>query len=310
MKAIRFHQYGPAASLRLDDVPVPEIEADEVLVKVHAAALNPADCQFRAGWYQQHVPLALPFVPGADFAGTVERAGPLASRFKVGEAVFGMRDVQTGGSYAEFIAVRGDTLAHAPKSIPFHQAAGAPLAALTAWSALFDHARIQPGQSILVHAASGGVGSFAVQLAKLAGARVIATTSGPNVALVKSLGADEVIDYRSTDFAAVLKNLDVVIDALGGEMQARSFAVLRKGGHLVTLRPPGVDAARAEQHGVRGSLVAVSAHGGRTAELASLIDTGHIKVLIDSEFPLAEAAAAHERSDSGRARGKIVLRVR
>lgn len=310
MKAIRFHQYGGPQTLGLDEVPVPEIGPDEVLVEIHACAVNPADFKFRAGWYAQYVPLSLPFIPGADFSGTVAKAGPLASRFKPGDLVFGMRPVQTGGSYAEYIAVPGDTLAHKPSTVSHAEAAGAPLAGLTAWSALFDHARIGPSQTILIHAAAGGVGSFAVQLAKRAGAYVIATTSGPHVELVSSLGADEVIDYRSTDFTTVVKNLDVVLDTLGGESQARSFGVLRPGGMMVTLQPPGIDDAVARSHGVRAGLVAVTAHGGRTAELAALLQAGALKVVIDQTFPLAEARAAHERSESGRARGKIVLQVR
>lgn len=310
MKAIRFHQYGGPETLRLDEVSMPEIGPDEVLVEIHACAVNPADFKFRAGWYAQYVPLSLPFIPGADFSGSVVKAGPLASRFKPGDPVFGMRPVQTGGSYAEYIAVPSDTLAHKPFNVSHAEAAGAPLAGLTAWSALFDHARIGPGQTILIHAAAGGVGSFAVQLAKRAGAHVIATTSASHVELVSSLGADEVIDYRSTDFTTVVKNVDVVLDTLGGESQARSFGVLRAGGTMVTLQPPGIDDAVARAHGVRAGLVAVTAHGDRTAELAALLQAGTLKVVIDQTFPLAEARAAHERSESGRARGKIVLQVR
>jgi NADPH:quinone reductase-like Zn-dependent oxidoreductase len=310
MKAIRFHRYGNPEELVLDDVPMPEVGPDEVLVKIHAAAVNPADFKFRAGWFKDFVPLPLPFIPGADFSGTVEKAGPLVSRFKIGDEVFGMRDVQAGGSYAEYTAVRGDTLAHKPANLSHAQAAGVPLAALTAWSALFDYARIRPGQTLLVHAAAGGVGSFAVQLARQAGARVVATGSSANVELLRTLGADEVIDYRVTDFTRVLKDLDVVLDTLGGDAQTRSFGVLRSGGLLVTLQPPGVDEAMARSHGVRTALVAVSPHGGRTAELAALLQAGRLKVLIDQTFNLAEAGAAHARSESGHARGKIVLNVR
>jgi len=309
MKAVRFHQYGGPETLVLDDAPLPPMGSADVLVKVHAAAVNPADFKFRAGWFKDYVPLPLPFVPGADFSGTVEKAGPLASRFKPGDAVFGMCDVQVGGSYAEYIAVAGDTLAHKPDNIGHAEAAAVPLAALTAWCALFDHARIRSGQRILIHAAAGGVGSFAVQLARLAGARVVATASGTNVELVRSLGADEVIDYRSTDFAGVLEGLDAVLDVVGGESQARSFGVLRKDGMIVTLQPPGIDPALAAAHGVRTKLVAVSAHGGRTAQLAALLQSGQLKVLVDSSFPLAEAGAAHARSETGRACGKIVLTV-
>jgi len=309
MKAIRFHSYGETRVLVLDDAPLPEIAADEVLVRVHAAAVNPADCKFRAGWFKDWVPLALPFIPGADLAGTVIAAGPLASRFEPGAKVFAMKAVPVGGSYAEYVAVRGDELARAPSSLPLEQAAGVPLAALTAWSALFEVARLRPDQTVLIHAAAGGVGSFAVQLARLAGARIIATASQANAERVLALGAERVIDHRQEDFAAAVKNVDLVLDAIGGESQARSFGVLRQGGTLVTLQPPGIAPDVAEAHGVRGVLATVSPHAARLAELAALIDAGRLTVAIDSEFPLADAAAAHQRSETGRARGKVILRV-
>lgn len=309
MKAIRFHEYGGPEVLVLEDALVPNVGPGQVLVKVHAAAVNPADFKFRGGWFKDHVPLPLPFIPGADFSGTVESVGPLVTRFKPGDAVFGMRDVQVGGSYAEYVAVDGDALAHKPSNLSHYEAAAVPLAALTAWSALFDHAHIEAGQSILIHAAAGGVGSFAVQLAKSVGARVIATASGDNIEVVRALGADEVIDYRSTDFTRVVSNIDAVLDAFGGESQRKSFGVLRKGGVLVTLQPPGVDESMARLHGIRAALVEVSAYGARTAELASLLQGGRLKVLIDQVFPLAEAGLAHARSETGHARGKLVIAI-
>ena len=309
MKAIRFHAYGDPRVLTLEDAPLPEIAADEVLVKVHAAAVNPADCKFRAGWFKEWVPLALPFIPGADLAGIVVEAGPLASRFEPGAKVFAMKHVPVGGSYAEYVAVRGDELAFAPSSLPLEQAAGVPLAALTAWCALFDVARLHAGQTVLIHAAAGGVGGFAVQLARLAGAQVIATASQANVERVRALGADRVIDHRQEDFAAAVKDVDVVLDAIGGDTQTRSFGVLRQGGTMVTLQPPGIATEVAQAHGVRGVLATVSPHAARLAEMAALIDAGRLTVAIDSEFPLADAAAAHARSETGRARGKVILRV-
>ena len=307
MKAIRFHQYGGPEQLVLDDVATPGIGANEVLVRIHAASVNPADFKFRAGWFRDFVDLALPFIPGADFSGTVEKVGSQVDGFKPGDDVFGMRDVQAGGSYAQYIAVSSDSIALKPKHLSHAEAAAVPLAALTAWSALFDHAQLKQGQRILIHAASGGVGTFAVQLAKLAGAEVIATTSTPNVDLVRSLGADQVIDYRLVDFASVVRDVDVVLDALGGAGQAKSMSTLRQNGLIVTLQPPGVDAALAQQMQVRTALVAVCANGTRTAELAALLDKGTLKPVIDQQFPLADAAQAHVRSESGRTRGKIVL---
>jgi len=309
MKAIRFHHYGGPDLLVLDDVPAPNLCAGEVLVRIQAAGVNPADYKFRAGWFKDFVNLPLPFIPGADFSGTVERVGPGVQGFKPGDEVFGMRDVQVGGSYAQYIAVRSDAIALKPRRLSHTQAAGVPLAALTAWSALFDHAELKRGQRVLIHAASGGVGVFAVQLAKLAGTEVIATTSTDNVELVRSLGADQVIDYRIADFASTVKDIDIVLDTLGGETQVKSMEVLRTDGLIVTLQPPGIEAMLAKQLKVRTALVEVAANGKRIAKLASLLDDGVLTPIIDQVLPLAQAGQAHVRSESGRARGKIVLTV-
>ncbi|MFP3368678.1 MULTISPECIES: NADP-dependent oxidoreductase [unclassified Pseudomonas] len=309
MKAIRFHHYGGPDLLVLDDVPAPNLCAGEVLVRIQAAGVNPADYKFRAGWFKDFVNLTLPFIPGADFSGTVERVGPGVQGFKPGDEVFGMRDVQVGGSYAQYIAVRSDAIALKPRRLSHTQAAGVPLAALTAWSALFDHAELKRGQRVLIHAASGGVGVFAVQLAKLAGTEVIATTSTDNVELVRSLGADQVIDYRIADFASTVKDIDIVLDTLGGETQVKSMEVLRTDGLIVTLQPPGIEAMLAKQLKVRTALVEVAANGKRIAKLASLLDDGVLTPIIDQVLPLAQAGQAHVRSESGRARGKIVLTV-
>jgi len=309
MKAIRFHHYGGPDLLVLDDVPAPNLCAGEVLVRIQAAGVNPADYKFRAGWFKDFVNLTLPFIPGADFSGTVERVGPGVQGFKPGDEVFGMRDVQVGGSYAQYIAVRSDAIALKPRRLSHTQAAGVPLAALTAWSALFDHAELKRGQRVLIHAASGGVGVFAVQLAKLAGTEVIATTSTDNVELVRSLGADQVIDYRIADFASTVKDIDIVLDTLGGETQVKSMEVLRTDGLIVTLQPPGIEAMLAKQMKVRTALVEVAANGKRIAKLASLLDDGVLTPIIDQVLPLAQAGQAHVRSESGRARGKIVLTV-
>jgi NADPH:quinone reductase-like Zn-dependent oxidoreductase len=309
MKAIRFHHYGGPDLLVLDDVPAPNLCAGEVLVRIQAAGVNPADYKFRAGWFKDFVNLTLPFIPGADFSGTVERVGPGVQGFKPGDEVFGMRDVQAGGSYAQYIAVRSDAIALKPRRLSHTQAAGVPLAALTAWSALFDHAELKRGQRVLIHAASGGVGVFAVQLAKLAGTEVIATTSTDNVELVRSLGADQVIDYRIADFASTVKDIDIVLDTLGGETQVKSMEVLRTDGLIVTLQPPGIEAMLAKQMKVRTALVEVAANGKRIAKLASLLDDGVLTPIIDQVLPLAQAGQAHVRSESGRARGKIVLTV-
>jgi NADPH:quinone reductase-like Zn-dependent oxidoreductase len=309
MRAIRFHRYGDADVLCLEDAPLPQIAADEVLIKVHSAGVNPADTQFRRGDYQAYAPLTLPSIPGWDVAGTVESAGRKVTAFKTGDAVFAMADMSRDGAYAEYIAVRADALAPAPHSLPLAHAAGVPLAALTAWQALFDVAEVRAGQSVLIHAGAGGVGLFAIQLARHAGAHVISTASAANHALLRELGAHRVIDYRAGDFAAGLKNLDVVLDTVGGEARARSWPLLRAGGMLAAIAMPPPDEAAAAQHRVRSAMVAVQPNGPRLAEIAALIDAGALKVVIDGEFPLAEAAAAHRRSEARHARGKIVLRV-
>ena len=306
MRAVRFHAYGDAGVLRQEDAPMPVPNDGEVLIEVHAAGVNPADVQFRRGDYQAFVPLPLPFILGWDVAGTVV-AG--SGDFKPGDSVFAMADMSRSGAYAEYIAVRASAVARAPARIPLEQAAGVPLAALTAWSALFDIAQVQAGQSVLVHAGAGGVGQFAIQLARRAGARVIATASAANHDLLQRLGADAVIDYRNADFAAGLENMDVVLDTVGGRTREKSWPMLRGGGILVAIAMPPPDEAVARRHGVRTAMTTVLPSGERLAEIARLIDTGELHVMIDSEFPLDQAADAHRRIERGHARGKIILRV-
>ena len=309
MRAIRFHRYGDADVLRLEDAPLPQIAADEVLIKVHSAGVNPADTQFRRGDYQAFAPLTLPFIPGWDVAGTIASVGRTVTAFKTGEAVFAMADMNRDGAYAEYVAVRADALAPAPRSLPLAHAAGVPLAALTAWQALFDVADLHAGQSVLIHAGAGGVGLFAIQLARHAGAHVIGTASAANQELLRELGAHRVIDYRGSDFTTGLKDLDVVLDTVGGDTRVRSWPLLRAGGMLAAIAMPPPDETAAAQHGVRTAMVAAQANGARLGEIAAMIDAAALKVLIDSEFPLGEAAAAHRRSEARHARGKIILRV-
>ena len=309
MKAIRFHQYGDADVLRFEDAPLPRIAGDELLIKVRAAGVNPADTQFRRGDYRDFAPLALPFIPGWDVAGTVESVGAAVSAFKRGDAVFAMADMSRDGAYAEYIAVRADQVARAPASLPLAHAAGVPLAALTAWQALFDVADLQAGQSVLIHAGAGGVGLFAIQLARRAGAHVLSTASAANHDLLRELGAHQVIDYRAGDFAAGLEHLDVVLDTVGGATRARSWPLLRAGGVLVAIAMPPPDEATAARHRVRAAMAMVQPDGARLAEIGALIDAGALKLVIDREFPLDEAAAAHRHSEARHARGKIILRV-
>jgi NADPH:quinone reductase-like Zn-dependent oxidoreductase len=309
MKAIRFHRYGDADVLRLEDAPLPRIAADELLIKVHAAGVNPADTQFRRGDYREFAPLVLPFIPGWDVAGTVESAGAAVSAFKRGDAVFAMADMSRDGAYAEYIAVRADEVAPAPTSLPLEHAAGVPLAALTAWQALFGVADLQAGQSVLIHAGAGGVGLFAIQLARRAGAHVISTASAANHDLLRELGAHRIIDYRAGDFAAGLEHLDVVLDTVGGATRERSWPLLRAGGVLAAIAMPPPDEATATRHRVRAAMTTVQPNVARLAEIGALIDAGALKLVIDREFPLGEATAAHRHIEARHARGKIILRV-
>ena len=309
MKAVRIHEYGDVSVLRYENAPLPGIQTDEVLIRVHSAGVNPADWQFRQGYYQEFAPRPLPFILGWDVAGTVEAVGAAVKRFQPGDAVFGMADMSRDGAYAEYIAVLASHVALAPRSIPPEQAAAVPLAALTAWSALFDHGRLEAGQSVLIHAGAGGVGLCAVQCAHRAGARVVATASAANHELLRRLGADQCIDYRNGDFAAAVKDLDVVLDTVGGDTRERSWPVLRKGGTLVGIAMPPPDEERARTYGVKTDMVMVAPNGERLARVAALIDAGELKIVIDREFPLAEIAAAHLRSQERHGGGKIVIRV-
>ncbi len=306
MKAARIHDYG--APLVLEEVPVLEIGPDEVLVRVKAVALNPLDVQLHSGRMHGFFPLAFPYTLGTDLAGTVERAGASATRWRGGEAVVARTDPKKGGALAEFAVVPAADLAAAPKGASLEEAAGLPTAAGTAWQALFEVADLQRGQTILVHAGAGGVGSFAIQLARNAGARVIATASGAGMEVARQLGADEVIDYRSERFEDRLSDLDVVLDTVRDDTQQRSFGVLRPGGALVsTTAPP--DEALAKAHKISASFVFHKSDGSRLQKIVERIDAGTLKVLVDRTVPLEALDDAFRHQGSGRARGKIILSV-
>lgn len=308
MKVAQIHGYGDRSILRIEGAPDPDIRPGDVLIRVAAAAVNPADCQFRRGDYQAFAPLSFPAILGWDVAGIVERTGPEALGCSVGDRVMAMCDMSRPGAYAEWVAVDANHLAPAPSSLPLPHAAAIPLAALTAWHALHDLAGLQAGQTVLVHAAAGGVGQMAVQMAKSAGARVIATASATNHALLRSLGADQCIDYRSSDWPMALAgSCDCVLDGAGGDTRARSWQVLKPGGVMVAIAMPPIDPAEAAAHGCRAALAQVVPDGERLRKIGQLVDAGQLRVAIDSEFPLAEAVAAHERSESRHAVGKILL---
>jgi NADPH:quinone reductase-like Zn-dependent oxidoreductase len=307
MKAVRIHSYGDSSQLIYEDAPLPSILPDEVLVKVHSAGVNPVDWKIRNGHHGNPGAYTLPLILGWDVAGTIERTGPLVRSFRTGDAVFAHPDGSRNGAYAQYVAVRGFELAHAPMNIALQVSAGIPLASQTAWMAIFEKGNLQEGQRILIHGASGGVGIFAIQFAKLANAHVIATTSSKNIDLVKSLGADEVIDYKSEDFSKKVSGVDLVFDTIGGDTQSRSWQVIRKGGILVSI--VGVDEKAAGKFDVHTASFHMVSNGARLQQIGALVDTGLVRVIIGKEFPLSEARAAHELSESGHAIGKIILRV-
>lgn len=308
MQAVRFHSYGGPEVLALEETPHPRIHAGEVLIRVHAAGVNPLDWKVRAGRAKAWLQHQLPLTPGWDVSGIVEAVAPDVTAFKIGEAVYGMLDFMRNGAYAEYVTTRTLHLALKPKSIDHIQAGAVPLASLTAWQSLFEIAALKSGQTVLIHAAAGGVGHFAVQFAKWKGATVIGTASASNESFLRELGAEQVIGYHSTRFEEAVHDVDVVFDLIGGDTQQRSWQVLKKEGILVsTLGISSPEAAH--QHGVRGEGVRVHPDAAQLAQIAALIDAGNLKPAVTTILPLAEAARAHELSQTGHARGKIVLQV-
>lgn len=306
-KAVRIHAFGGLDKLVYEDAPVPAISADDVLVKVHAASVNPVDWKIREGYLKDFIPHQLPLTLGWDFAGEVVAVGEQVKNWKVGDAVYARPDLGRNGSYAEYIAVRGSEIARKPQSLNWQQAAAVPLTALTAWQALYEIANLKAGERVLIQAGAGGVGSFAIQLAKLRGAHVYTTASSRNIELLKSLGADEVVDYTSRDFSQ-LRDLDVVFDTLGGDALDKSWQTLKRGGRLVSI-VSNPDAQTAEQHGVTPLFCFVQPSESQLTELAALIDGDKLQLVIDSVYELKDAAKALEKSQTGHARGKIVIQV-
>lgn len=303
------HGYGGPEVLKFEDAPRPEPAEGEVLVKVHAGGVNPVDWKVRAGYMRSFRDYSMPFILGWDFSGTIDQLGrDVAQSWKTGDEVYARPDIGRNGAYAEYIAVRASEIQRKPKSLVHVHSAAIPLAALTAWQAIFDAAQLRAGQRILIHAADGGVGTFAVQLARWKGAYVIGTASERNHDFVKELGADEVIDYQTTRFEDAVHDVDVVLDTMSGETRDRSWQVLKKGGILVSIlgQPSQEDAAR---HGVRGAGIFVQPNPTQLAELANLADAGKVRPIIDTVLPLAEAARAHEMNQTLHTRGKIVLRA-
>ena len=310
MKAVRIHEFGGLDSLKVEDAPMPEPREGEVLVRIHAAGINPVDWKTCAGeGVASRLEDPFPFIPGWDVSGVVEALGAGVSGFKVGDAVCGMvRWHWGGGGYAEYVAAPAVDLVARPGTMDDPQAAGLPLAALTAWQALFETADLQAGQTVLIHAAAGGVGHVAVQLAKWKGARVIGTASARNEAFLRELGVDRVIDYNETRFEDVAGDVDVVLDCVGGEIQERSWGVLKPGGMLASIRGRP-SAEQAEARGVRARHVSVRAEQAQLHAIADLANEARLRVHVHETLPLDQVRKAHEMSKTGHTRGKLVLRA-
>jgi len=332
MKAAVIHRYGKNDQIQIEEITKPQPLQNELLVSVRAASVNPVDFKIRAGALKQIVPYRLPLVLGNDLSGVVVSVGASVSRFKVGDEVFARLDKDRIGAYAEFALVRETAAAHKPANLSHVEAASIPLVGLTAWQALVDIAKLSPGQSVLIHAGSGGVGTFAIQLAKHLGATVATTVGARNSDLVKALGADQIIDYKSQRFDELVKDVDVVFDTQGGDTLERSFRVVKRGGTVVTvggvpdakfakawgLNPLLVLALRfltrritraAEQRGAKFEYLFMHADGAELGEIAKLLDAGAIRPVIDRTFPLASIRDALAYTETGRTVGKVVVTI-
>jgi NADPH:quinone reductase-like Zn-dependent oxidoreductase len=308
MAAVVIREFGGPDVLQVAEVPRPSPGPGEILVRVHAAAINPVDTQARAHGDRSVAHVQLPYVPGFDVSGVVAEVGEGVTRFAPGDAVYAMLHLRRGGAYAEYAIVLDAEAAPKPARASHAEAASLPLVALTSWQALFDTADLQPGETVLIHAGAGGVGSVAIQLAKWRGARVIATASPRNHEFLRSLGADVVIDYTTQRFEDVAQEVDVVLDPIGGETQVRSLDTLRDGGRLVGL----LGLARAAQdpdRGIQTTAILVDPDSAQLARIATLVDDGHVRPVVSHLFTLDQVPEAHRQSETRRTRGKIVLEV-
>lgn len=333
MKAFVIDRYSKKGDLRLAELPTPELRDDEVLVQVHAAGVNLLDSKIRSGEFKLILPYKLPLVLGHDVAGVVTQVGPRVRQFKVGDEVYARPDDFRIGTFAEFVPVKEASLALKPKNITMEEAASLPLVALTAWQALVEKAQIKKGQKVFIQAGSGGVGTFAIQLAKHLGATVATTTSTANAALVKALGADVAVDYKTQDFEDVLRDYDVVLNSQDGKTLEKSLRVLKGGGKLISISgPPDPDFAsaikaswlvklvvrllsagvrrRALARRVSYSFLFMRANGNQLREITRLVEAGVIRPVVDRVFSFESTNDALAYVESGRAKGKVVIKVR
>ena len=308
MKAVAIHAYGGPEVLKVEDVPRPEPKENEVLVRVIAASINPVDAAIRKGYLAQITGKKFPLILGMDAAGVVEKVGAKMSKFKVGDPVYAFFTLVGEGGYGEFVVANEDEVAPKPKSLTYAQAAAVPAAGSTAWKALVETANLSAGQTVLIHGGSGGVGHFAIQIAKARGARVIATASTANQGFLKQMGADVAIDYTKTKFEDIAKDVDVVLDAVGEDTLKRSYGVVKKGGIIVSI-VDDPDKTALDAHGIRGVSIRTDPRASTLEELRRLIDAKKVTPVVSQTFPLSEVVKAHEQIATRHTRGKIVLQV-
>jgi NADPH:quinone reductase-like Zn-dependent oxidoreductase len=333
VKAFVLERYGKKRALQLVEMPTPELRDDEVLVEVHAAGVNLLDSKLRDGEFKLILPYRLPLVLGHDVAGVVVKAGPRVRQFKPGDEVYARPDDFRIGTFAQFVPVKEASLAPKPRGLTMEEAASIPLVGLTAWQALVEKANLKQGQKVFIQAGSGGVGTFAIQLAKQLGATVATTTSATNFALVKSLGADVVIDYRTQDFEDVLRDYDVVLNSQDGKTLEKSLRLLKRGGKLISISGPpdpafGTEISapgfvklvmrllslgvrrKAQRRGISYSFLFMRANGSQLREITRLIEAGAIRPVIDRVFPFESTNEALTYVAAGRAKGKVVVKLK
>ncbi|PYK31351.1 MAG: NADPH:quinone reductase [Verrucomicrobia bacterium] len=308
MKAIVAHEYGGPEVLKYEEAPRPQPKEDQILVKVIAAGVNPVDGMIRDGMFSKDKKLAAPMILGGDISGIVEATGNKITKLKKGDPIYAYLSLKNNGGYAEYALASENEAAIKPQSISYVEAAAVPIVALTAWQALIDSAKLSAGQSVLIHGGSGGVGTFAIQIAKARGAKVFATASTANQDFLKELGADVAIDYTKQKFEDVSKDVDVVLDSVGKDTLQRSYDVVKKGGFIATL-VARLDQAELDKHGIHGESIDVRSNADELGEIGKLIDAKKIKVVVSQTFPLADAIKAQEQAATGHTRGKIVLKV-
>jgi NADPH:quinone reductase-like Zn-dependent oxidoreductase len=304
MKAVRIHEYGDAGELKLEESPSPKIAAGQVLVKIRDAAVNPVDWKIREGRLKGQMPASFPLTMGQDFAGEVAELGVGVDRFAVGDRVFGF----ASGAYAEYAAASVSEVAKMPQSMSFDLAASLPTAGLTALQLIRDVVNARKGMTILIHGAAGGVGSFATQIARSLGAKVIGTASDQDVSYLKSLGVEQVIDYKHERFEEKAHEIDAVVDLVGGDTLARSYSIVKKGGTLVSTVQQ-IDESAAKQAGISGSSFVMKRNAPDLAEMAKLVDQGVVKPRVSQTMDLAHAKEAQELNETGQSHGKFILKV-